>query len=488
MEERYHLLVESISDYAIFMLDTHGHVATWNVGAERLKGYAAGEVIGQHFSIFFPPDDRASGKPERELGIALSTGRYEEEGTRLRKDGTRFYANVILTPLYDEGGSHVGFAKITRDLTEKKRNEELYLLMVSQVTDYAIFMLDTEGKVLTWNEGAERIKGYAAHEIIGKNFSVFYPEEEIAAAKPTSVLVSAVRTGRYEEEGWRVRKDGSSFWANVVISPVYTDRHVGYAKVTRDLTQRRELERLNRANAVLDATNKELERFASIASHDLKEPLRKISAFTGMVLGDDAHPLAEKQRGYLQRVRSSAERMTMMVDGILELSTLSSKEHFESRSLSQLAQETLELLEQTVADKTAVVRLEELPSAVVLPSQMRRLFQNLFSNSLKFAKRDAPPEITVSYRYAKPQELNLGALWDAEQYLCVTFKDNGIGFEQEHAERIFNMFDRLHARSAYEGSGLGLAICRKIAENHGGAIVARSEPGSGAEFTLVLPA
>jgi len=265
----YQLLVESIQDYAIFALDRTGHILTWSAGAARLKGYARTEILGRHFSVFYPSEDLAAGKPARELEEAARTGRLEDYGWRVRKDGTRFWASVVITALYDELGALVGFAKVTRDLTEQRRetdalreSEARFRLLVESVRDYAIFLLDPEGHVATWNAGAERIKGYRAEEIIGRHFSVFYPAERIAEGFPQYELEVAAREGRFEDEGWRIRKDGSRFWANVVITALHDPggKLVGFAKVTRDLTERRAAEEQARDLAAEQAARAEAER------------------------------------------------------------------------------------------------------------------------------------------------------------------------------------------------------------------------------------
>jgi PAS domain S-box-containing protein len=246
--ELYRLLVESVDDYAIFALDETGHILSWNAGAQRIKGYTADEAIGKHFSIFYPPEKIAEGFPEFELREAARVGRFEDEGWRIRKDGSRFWANVVITALRDPAGHLVGFAKVTRDLTERRlaeeelrESEERFRLLVHGVRDYAIFMLDPTGHIATWNAGAERIKGYTDSEIIGKHFSIFYTPEDLESGKPARELEIATRTGVYEEEGWRVRKDGTRFWANVVITALRKPNGslAGFAKVTRDLTERR---------------------------------------------------------------------------------------------------------------------------------------------------------------------------------------------------------------------------------------------------------
>jgi PAS domain S-box len=247
--ELYRLLVDRVADYAIFALDPDGYVLSWNAGAERLKGYKPDEIIGQHFSVFYPENDLAADKPARELRQAIETGSVEDEGWRLRNDGTRFWANVLITALREDNGKLLGFAKVTRDLSGRRaaeeslrESEERFRLLVQSVQDYAIFLLDPDGNIATWNEGAERIKGYSADEIIGKHFSIFYPPED--SAKPAMVLRVARAVGKYQEEGWRLRKDGSRFWASVVITAIHDSKgHLaGFSKVTRDLTERRAAE------------------------------------------------------------------------------------------------------------------------------------------------------------------------------------------------------------------------------------------------------
>src|ERR1700710_69694 len=247
-ERRFRLLVEGVVDYAIYMLDPKGIVSSWNAGAERIKGYLATEIIGQHFSVFYSENDRQNRLPQRALEIAEREGKYEAEGWRVRKDGTQFLASVVVDAIR-ENGKLIGFAKITRDVTERKKQENALLdseskfrMLVGGVTDYALYMLDPTGIISNWNSGGQRIKGYAPEEIIGQHFSRFYTDADRAAGRPARALKIAQDSGRYEEEGWRVRKDGSFFWASVVIDPIRDEAGelLGFAKITRDLTERRE--------------------------------------------------------------------------------------------------------------------------------------------------------------------------------------------------------------------------------------------------------
>ncbi len=283
-EEEFAKLVAGVRDYAIFLMDRQGHILTWNSGAEFIKGYRPEEIIGQHFSRFYPKEAVSSGWPAHELEVAAQTGRFEDEGWRIRQDGTRFWANIVITALWDKSGEVRGFLKITRDLTDRKQaeetvriGEERFRLMVENVEAYAIFMIDPEGLVATWNAGAERIKGYTAEEIIGAHFSRFYPQEAIDQGWPAEELRRAAAKGRFEDEGWRIRKDGSRFWANVVITALRDENGVlrGYGKVTRDLTERKAAEEKARRLLQEEAARKAAEESAREAQRAQEEERRQ---------------------------------------------------------------------------------------------------------------------------------------------------------------------------------------------------------------------
>jgi PAS domain S-box-containing protein len=506
-----YLLVQSIKDYAIFMLDTRGFIISWNEGAKNIKGYSAQEIIGKHFSVFYIEEDLKDKKPERELKIALTTGKYEEEGWRKRKDGSLFWANVVITAVFNKEGTHVGFSKITRDLTERKgledrlrRSEERYRLLVEQVKDYGIFMLDTKGNITSWNEGASRITGYSVAEILGKNFSIFYPEDDKIAGKPERELEIAAQTGKYEEEGWRIRKNGNWFWVGVVITAIYNEERelYGFAKVTRDLTERKKAEaesrksferykllteELRQTNLQLVEVNKQLEQFASIASHDLKEPLRKIITFSDMLLNDKGTHLSETGQRNFNKIIDSSRRMSRMIEDILAFASLSERKEFELVSLHQILDEAIEMLDQVIKDKGAIIHSDALPHIKVIPSQIRQLFQNLISNSLKFSKKDTSPEIRITSKFINGKQVHDAAVRPEIDYLQLCFEDNGIGFNTKDAEKIFQLFKRLHSRDEYSGTGIGLAVVKKIVENHEGFITAESERENGAGFKILLP-
>ena len=499
-EERYRLMVEGVRDYGIFMLDGTGHIVTWNDGAHRIKGYQASEIIGRHFSTFYIREDIEDGKPERELKIALKTGKYEEEGWRVRKNGSLFWANIVITALYNQHNEFIGFSKVTRDLSERRQEEELlrqseerYRLLVGQVKDYGIFMLDEKGRIISWNEGAKRIKGYSTEEILGKYFSIFYPEEDKINDRPSQELKVAREQGKYEEEGWRIRKDGSKFWANVVITAIFNEKgaFLGYAKVTRDLTERKEAEealkesresyrvianQLKETNKSLAHANKELEEFTSVASHDLQEPVRTVKSFLALIDKklSGPHCNTEELRPFIQKAINATNRMRELILNLLQFAQLSQADiAYEEINVSEMIGEVLQNLKSkidaTEATITVDVETEKVKGDRI---QLMQLVQNLVANALKFV-RDKKPEIKIQC-YHEPED----ALFSVS--------DNGIGIAKESQYRIFDIFRREHTAKDYPGTGIGLSICKKIVDRHKGKIWFESEPGKGTTFYFTL--
>jgi PAS domain S-box-containing protein len=363
----------------------------------------------------------------------------------------------------------------TRELAN---SEERFRLIVENVKDYAILILDTEGKVTSWNTGAEKIKGYKAEEIIGRHFSQFYPPEAQASGEPQQGLVEALAKGQIEDEGWRVRKDGSRFFANVIITPIYDalGRHRGFGKITRDISERKHVEeKLADQAAELKRSNQELEQFAYVASHDMREPLRAVTGFAQILKKNYHDKLDKAADGMIGHIVEGAKRMADLIDDLLALSSIGAKgKPFENSALEKPLAVALESLSVAIQERGAIVRHDALPTLPVDASQMALLFQNLIGNAVKFC-RDRPPEI------------HIGATHGADGFWTISLRDNGIGMEAKYFERIFAMFQRLHTRNEYPGTGIGLAICKKIVERHGGRIWPESAPGKGTTFYFVLP-
>lgn len=480
--EMFKLLVEQVKDYAIFLLDLEGYVLSWNEGARRLKGYEPAEIIGKHFSTFYTRSDIDAEKPRFELRMAREIGRYEDEGWRMRKDGSRFWANVVITPLIGSDGRLTGYAKVTRDLTQRKlqeesfqrllESEERFRLLVEQVKDYAIFMLDPRGHVTSWNQGARRLKGYTADEIIGKHFSTFYTQEDLATEKPARELIIAVRDGVYEEEGWRLRKDGTRFWASVVITALWDKRGnlTGFAKVTRDLTQKK------KEQEMLRQRTEELEAFAHTLSHDLRAPLRSISSFAHILRSERNDLAPEEQDTYLDKVLSAAQAMETLVSDVLKLSHLSlAPIAEESVSLVDLLREVLGIFEVEISERGAQVEISQnLPPVRANRTLLVQIFSNLIANALKFSKPGQPPRI----------EIYSG---DDLEECTIHVKDHGIGIPKQYQPSIFKLFERGNAGPNHGGTGIGLAIVKKAVERLGGSISLASEEGQGSDFVLTLP-
>jgi PAS domain S-box-containing protein len=502
-EERFRLLVEGVSDYAIFMLDPTGHVLTWNTGAVRIKGYRATEIIGQHFSKFYPREALLRKMPDHELEVASAEGRFEDEGWRLRKDGSRFWANVVITALRDKSGQLRGFAKVTRDLTQRREHEEAlrqseerFRLLVEGVADYAIFMLDANGYVQTWNAGAERIKGYRAEEIIGRHFSGFYPPNVAAGGWPEHELQTAAETGRFVDEGWRVRKDGSMFWANVTITALRDadGKLRGFAKLTRDLSERKRAEALE-AEGAQRRQMLEAERDARIAaqraahikdeflatlSHELRTPLNSILGWT-QILRKQENPKPEELRRGMEVIERNTRAQAQLIEDLLDLSRIMAgriRLDVQQISIADAARWAIESAEPTAQAKG--VHLESIldPRAGSIsadPARLQQVFWNLLSNAIKFTPKGGKVQALL-------QRVNSSVEFSVS--------DTGVGIPAHFLPHVFDRFSQKDSSTTrrYGGLGLGLAISKQLMELHGGSLEAASPgEGQGATFVARLP-
>ena len=489
--ERYRRLIDAITDYAIYMLDIDGYVSSWNPGARRFKGYAQNEILGEHFSRFYTPEDRAAGIPERALRTAATEGRFDTEGWRVRKDGSRFWAHVVIDPIRDDAGHVVGFAKITRDLTERmharaalERSENLFRLLVQGVTDYAIFMLDPDGLVSSWNAGAERIKGYSESEIVGRHFSTFYTEADRLAGLPQQGLATSRTTGRFETEGLRVRQDGSSFIAHVIIDALRdpSGQLLGYAKVTRDVTERvHRQQALEQAQHALFQTQK-LESIGQLTggiAHDfnnlltavigslelLKKQLPKNNERSHSLLDNALHG-AERGSALTQRMLSFARRQELNMKAV---------------SLAPLVAGMLDMLDRSLGPTIELVTdvPESLPSVHTDVNQLETALLNLALNA-----RDAMVAggtIRISARAVSEEgDLPKGS------YVSIAVADEGHGMDATTLARATEPF--FTTKGVGKGTGLGLSMVHGLAEQSGGRLRIDSKPGRGTVVTMVFPA
>jgi len=492
-ERRFRLLVEGVVDYAIFMLDPNGVVTNWNRGAERIKGYAEDEVVGRHFSTFYTPEDRKAGIPARALQVALREGRFDAEGWRVRKDGSRFWASVIIDPIYDEDDRFIGFAKITRDITEQKaaqdaliQSERQFRTLVSGVVDYAIFMLDPNGVVANWNAGAQHIKGYAAEEIVGRHFSTFYTDEDRANGTPLRALKTATDQGRYDAEGWRVRKDGTLFWASVIIDAIHDDDGglVGFAKITRDITDKRRAQLdLQRAHEQL-AQSQKLEALGKLTggvAHDFNNLLMVVSGQAQLLrrkLEDD--PRAIKA---LDAIEASARRGEELTRHLLSFSR---RQRLTPAPLS-LSDRAPGLQELLGASLPPGVTLEaRLPDGLwpiaVDVGEFELAILNLTVNA-----RDAMPRGGAIVLRAENRTLTGSETPDRLQgeFVALTIEDTGMGIPPDILPRIFDPF--FTTKDVDKGTGLGLSQVYGFAQQSGGQVTVASQLGGGTSFTLYLP-
>ncbi|MGO7346546.1 PAS domain-containing sensor histidine kinase (plasmid) [Rhizobium ruizarguesonis] len=491
-EGRFRLLVDAITDYAIYMLSPEGIITSWNTGAQRFKGYRPSEILGQHFSRFYLEEDRAAGVPARALATAEKHGRFEGEGWRQRKDGTCFWAHVIIDPIRRPSGELIGYAKITRDLTERRaaekairQSEEQFRRLVQGVSDYAIYMLDPDGNVSSWNFGAERIKGYRPQEIIGRHFSTFYTPEDREAGVPQTALRLARAEGRFEREGWRVRKDGSRFWASVVIDVIRDDEGdvLGFAKITRDITEKMETQRaLEQAREELFQSQK-MEAIGQLTggiAHDfnnllmavlgsleiLKKRMPRDLSLTSLV--DNAMQGAQRGAALTQRMLAFSRRQELHMEPIDVSGLVRGMMDMLSRSLGPL----------TVIETSFPVRL---PTILTDPNQLEMAILNLVVNA-----RDAMPSGGRIVLRASEESLPSGeGPLSPGRYVRIAVIDQGEGMDAKTLERAITPF--FTTKGVGKGTGLGLSMVQGLASQSGGRLVMKSSLGEGTTAELWFP-
>jgi PAS domain S-box-containing protein len=493
-DRRFELLVNAVTDYAIYLLDRGGHVASWNQGAQRFKGYTAEEIIGQHFSIFYTPEDRATGLPQRALRTAAEEGKFEQEGWRVRKDGTRFWTSVVIDPVRDPDGKLIGYAKVTRDITDKlaasrqlQESEQRFRLLVQGVRDYAIYLLDPEGHVTNWNAGAALIKGYTEQEIVGQHFSRFYTEEDRAAGEPARALATALSQGKYEAEAWRVRKDGTRFRAGVLIDAIHDEsgRLIGFAKVTRDLTERWKAQQEMQATREALAQAQKMEaigRLTGGVAHDFNNLLTVIRASADLLGRSDL--AEEKRQRYVQAIAETAERAALLTGQLLAFARRQplKPERFDvAARVGGMAQ----ILNTTLGSPIQVVYAIEPDVGVVDadPNQFETAILNMAINA-----RDAMPGggvLRISARRADRVPPVRGHAAVRGLFAAVAVEDDGSGIDPDTLARIFEPF--FTTKEVNKGTGLGLSQVYGFAKQSGGEVAVESEPGSGSKFTLFLP-
>jgi PAS domain S-box-containing protein len=492
--ERYRLLVESVTDYAIYMLDPQGTVISWNPGARRFKGYEEHEIIGQPFSRFYTEEDRAAGLPERALSQAAEMGRFESEGWRVRKDGTRFWANAVIDPILNPAtGRVLGYAKVTRDLTERReaeqalrRSEEKFRVLVQGVTDYAIYMLDADGIVTNWNVGAQRIKGYAPEEIIGQHFSLFYTPEDREHGEPQKALQAAIDKGSLEKEGWRVRKNGEVFWASIVIDLIRGESGevIGFAKVTRDLTERRKVQaELDVAREALFQAQKieALGQLTGGVAHDFNNLLTAVLGSLELVrrqIGD------ERQLGLIDNAIKGASRGISLTQRMLSFAR---KQELELKpvAVDVLVAEMGDLLQRSLGP---LIRIEtDFPADLVMaaadPNQLETAVLNLAVNA-----RDAMPEGGMLRIRAENEEVGRGHRSGLPEgdYVRLSVADTGGGMDDKTLAQATEPF--FTTKGVGKGTGLGLSMVHGMAEQLGGRLALDSWIGKGTTVEIWLPA
>lgn len=485
--EHFRLCVNGVADYAICVLTPDGHIKSWNAGAQRFNGYTAEEIIGQHFSRFYTEEERVNGKPARVLRVAREQGKFEEEGWQVRKDGIRFWASDVIDAIRDTGGNLIGFAKVARAITERHHaSEERFRLLVQGVTDYAIFMLSPSGQVTNWNSGAQRIKGYAADEVIGSHFSRFYTDEDCASGLPARALKSALKEGRFEQEGWRVRRDGTRFWASVVIDPIRNEvgEHIGFAKVTRDITERRDAAlSLERAREALFQAQK-LEAIGKLTggvAHDVNNLLAVIVSGLDLV-SPRLQSLADAR--ILESMQGAAERGAKLMQQLLMFARQQPL-HQEKHNLNRVIT-AFEAVLRRVAHEPHLVNLMLSPQLCLVltdSTQFEAGILNLVTNACDAMPGGGALTIQTENVSVGHQEVNQ---LPAGPYVKVTVRDTGSGMSPDVLARATEPF--FTTKDPGKGTGLGLSQVFGLVKQCQGDLEIETTLGKGTAVRLYFPA
>lgn len=477
------IIIDGVKDYAILTLDREGLVTSWNSGAERINGYRSDEIVGRHLSIFYDPEAVSHSVPERELAVALATGRSEDEGWRVRKDGSRFWANPVITALQSETGQLLGYSIISRDLTESRRVERLFQATFD-LAPTAMVMIDDTGLIVLINSETEKLFGYSRSELLGQRVEILMPDHhrhrhvhhrEVFFQDPVTRQMGAAR------DLFGLRRDGAEFLIEISLSPMETDEGLFVLSTIVDITERKRWEddmrlserRLGSANEALATSNTDLERFAYVASHDLQEPLRKISSYAQLLREECGEDLSEDAKDYLKTMINGAQRLKTLIDDLLSFSRISTRGNpLTPVDANVCLRAAIDNLEVAISESDARIACDPLPTVIADAGQLILLFQNLIGNAIKY-RGEAVPTVHVGARDLGDQ--------------CEVFvQDNGIGIAPQFFERVFEIFQRLHNRREYSGTGIGLSICKRIVERFGGNIWLQSTLGSGSTFYFTI--
>ncbi len=511
LETDYRQLIENLG-VAVYTVDVEGDIQTYNIAAVELWGREP--EAGTRWSgasQLYDPEGFVLPLSTYPVSLVIAEARAvpAREIMLARPDGSLRNVSASATPILDESGKLKGAVGVLVDITAHKqqirektedirrKNEELrekevrYHRMIEEVEDYAIILLDRNGTIENWNKGAKKIKGYSDEEVIGRNFSIFYPEEDRRAGSPQMIIEEATEKGKAVSEGWRVRKDGSRFWGSILVTALHNAQGavIGFSKVTRDLTQKKAAEdKLQRYSNELEFQNKELEQFVYAASHDIKEPLRKIHFYSDFINDDPDNKLSPKSTEYLHRAINAAKRMRTLIDDLLLYSRMGldwgdNEEVDLDKAVAEIVSTHREEIEQYHVRLIA----EGLPKIRAVPFQLMQLLNNLITNAIKYRRPGISPVIEIGYRTVPGDQTGEREALRGTVYHEISVSDNGIGFDPQFAEKIFEIFKRLDSQSAVDGTGIGLAICKRIVQHQKGFIKAEGRPGEGASFRVYLP-